>query len=271
MRIIKTILLVAIFLFSLAPCGALFAVEYNFMISPPPIPWFEFQEGQYDMRVGATYFNMSGDVEAEGDEQSLEINGGAGSMIGRYAFHERWAVDGGFSFLGGGGSAGPADIGLAGFSIPLDLEFQAVKTDKVSLLFFGGLNYSFVWTGIWYTTSGGTDYEIQAYAHQYGPQLGAQLSFKTETLAIAPFLIWQQLSGSASADVYQDGSLVSSGSASLPATTFVFYGLDIVFLPINLTLSTVMQQILASGDNKGIRTIIISLSYDFQWGIEEKK
>jgi len=51
----------------------------------------------------------------------------------------------------------------------------------------------------------------------------------------------------------------------------VFYGLDIVFVPVNLTLSTVLQQIMASGDNKGIRTIIISLSYDFQWGIEEKK
>jgi hypothetical protein len=271
MRILKAFTLVAVFLFSLVPCGALFAVEYNFMISPPPIPWFEFQEGQYDMRVGATYFNMSGDVEYDGEEQSLKINGGAGSMIARYAFHDQWAIDGGFSFIGGGGSAGPADIGLAGFSIPVDLEFQPVKTEKVCLLLFGGLTYSFVWTGIWYTDSGGTDYEIQAYANQFGPQLGAQLSFKAESIAVAPFFLWQRLSGSASADFYQDGSLVSSGSASLPATTMVFYGLDIVFVPVNLTLSTVLQQIMASGENKGIRTIIISLSYDFQWGIEEKK
>lgn len=270
MRIIKPFLLVAVFLFSLVPCGKLFAVEYNFMISPPPIPWFEFQEGQYDMRVGATYFNMSGDVEHEGGEQSLEINGGAGSMIARYAFHDQWAVDGGFSFIGGGGSAGPADIGLAGFSIPVDLEFQPVKTDKVCLLLFGGLNYSFVWTGIWFTTSGGTDYEIHAYANQFGPQLGAQLSFKTESIAVAPFILWQRLSGSASVDVTVDGTYAGGDSVSLPATTMVFYGLDIVFVPVNLTLSTVLQQIMASGDNKGIRTIIVSLSYNFQWGIEEK-
>ncbi len=270
MKIVKTLLFVAAFLFSLMPSARLYAVEYNFMISPPPIPWFEFQKEQFDMRVGGTYFNMSGDVEEQGDKQKLKINGGAGSFIGRYAFHDRWAIDGGMGVFGGGGSAGPADIGMAGLSVPLDLEFQAVKTDKISLILFGGLNYSFFWTGIWLTETSGDDIEIQAYANQFGPQLGAQLSFKSDKVTVAPFFLWQRLSGSASADVYVNDELQNSGSSDLPATSFVFYGLDIVFVPINLTLSTVMQQILASGDNKGIRTIIISLCYDFQWGIEEE-
>ena len=45
----------------------------------------------------------------------------------------------------------------------------------------------------------------------------------------------------------------------------------VAFISLPRPYSARMQQILASGDNKGIRTIIISLSYDFQWGIEEKK
>ncbi len=55
------------------------AQQSNFMISPPPIPWFEFKEGQKDLRVTATGLYLTGDSAAPltGD---IKIWGAGGGM-----------------------------------------------------------------------------------------------------------------------------------------------------------------------------------------------
>ncbi len=271
MKVLKKLTFVFVLLVSVLTVNALYAAQAqtNFMISPPPIPWFEFQQDQVDMRLGGTYFNLSGDyTTSSGTKEKIKINGGGGSFIGRYAFTDMFALDGGIGMFGGKGSVGDIDIGMAAFSIPVDLEFQPVRTDNFSLILFGGLNYSFAWIGIWLNDTNDTN--LQIYANQWGPQFGAQASLKAADFAFSPFILWQYLSGSATVDYYSAAG-DSSSSADIPGTSSIYYGLDIAYLPFNITLSTILQQVMAQGDNNGFKTIIITLSYDFRFGGPEEK
>lgn len=232
------------------------ATQSNFQVSPPPLPWFEFVKGQWDLRVGGNYSSLSGKDAASNTEVS--IKGGGANIVARYAFMDRLAFDMGYYYVYlGGGVPNVFDMSIFMNSWNPNLEIQLARNEYVSwILFFGGmLSYTPV-TLTDRTTSKATSYGAQIFLA--GPQFGTQLSLKAGSFAFSPFVLLQSLSGTFSIST-------PSYSASVPAYTMVSFGIDATFVPWNITLSSVFNQAQAAAQNNGFNTFYLALSYDFRW------
>lgn len=45
------------------------------------------------------------------------------------------------------------------------------------------------------------------------------------------------------------------------------FGIDVTYMPWNITLSSVINQASAAAQNSGYDTLYLALSYDFRWGV----
>jgi len=239
-----------------------FAQQSNFMISPPPIPWFEFKEGQKDLRVTATGMYMTGDVNDESGAITgdVEVWGGGAGGIYRYAFKDIFAFDVGLTLIGAAGDIGnEVDMSMWLASLPVDLEILLVNNDQISAIFFIGFGFSYNYIGIESQVPG---YEgtVDMTTTLKGPQGGIQVSFKLQDFAISPFIMLTRQAGKADID-YDIGSDSGSTSLSVQTTTIRYIGFDIIYVPLGLSLSSLMQQASQSGDNEGYKTYVINIGY----------
>jgi len=252
--------------------AALLAQQTNFQFTPPPIPWYEFSEGDKDLKLGGTFMYLSGDIKSPEAEMngSVDVYGGGANAFWRYAFRKHVAIDlGGSAFYSAGNIGKSADMTLKMVSVPVDLEFQPIKDDKVSLIIFGGFVFSKIWLGIDVKTSS-IDQTADITSTMKGPQGGIQLAIKQSDFVFTPFFMFASLAG--------DTKLKTSGtegsaslSMSVVAATAYYYGIDIVYVPWDITLSSLIQQVSSSGDNKGFKTYVVSLTYHFSTPAGEKK
>jgi hypothetical protein len=221
-------------------CGLQLSAEQDsFVITSPPIPWFEYAEGQKDLKLGGSYVSVSGD--------DISFEGLGVGLFGRYAFNDVVALDAGFNYIYIGGEVGTTNIDLWMWSIPVDVELQLFRTDSFALILFAGVNKT------WMTL----DVEgVTVDADLFGPQFGAQLAIMFTDFVFTPFFMVQNLSGTAT---------VNGKSYDVPSTTAKVYGFDIVYKPWNLTLSSVIQQATTTDSDRDYNTMIISASYDFRW------
>lgn len=243
-----------------------FAIQTSYQISPPPIPWYEFQKGQKDLKISATGMNITGSIDrpAEAPEAGGDIDvwGGSGGGFYRYAFLDKFAIDAGGTFLYAGGDVGDATtMDMWMIYIPFGLEFMAMRTDKVSIIIFGGMNFSWMNIGMDIDTSA-VEGSLDLFTSTRGPQVGIQAALKFTDFVFTPFLMATRLSGSADVD-YKGGGESGSISSGIPASTSVLYGIDIIYVPFDLSLSFIVQQGLSNGDNNGLKTHIFTLSYHF--------
>jgi len=247
----------------------LFAQQTNFPCSPPPIPWFEFEEGQKDLKISGTLLHLAGEVEDNDPNPpdmggDVSVYGGGVSAFFRYAFRPHFAIDIGGTVIGAGGDVGSAATMRMGMiTIPVDLEFQPIRTDNIALILFGGFNLSWLFLGIDIDT-GGYSAEVDLSTAMRGPQGGAQIAFKFPEWVISPFIMFSKLSGDVDFDIKDNTGTDISGSWSVTAATAMFYGIDIVYIPLDLTLSSIIQQVSSSGNNQGYRTYVLTVSYRFQ-------
>ena len=239
------------------------AAQSSYQFSPPPIPWFEFKEGQKDTRAGGTFLYLTGKVDEDEYSGNVKVYGLGGSLFYRNAFRHNLAFHTGASAAGAAGDIGPyADMNLGIFTVPLGLEFQPVKTPEYVFIIFGGFN--FTWTHINIQVDDGEDEaELTMKSRIQGPQFGAQISIKQSDFVFSPFFMITSLSGRANVKLEYNDSTIFSGSTSVPSTTARFYGLDITYVPMSITLSSLIQQLSSSGNNKGFRTYVVSLTYNF--------
>lgn len=248
--------LVAALILSLLPGQVSAATQSNFQVSPPPLPWFEFVKGQWDLRIGGNYSSVTGKDDSSGKD--VGIKGGGPNFVARYAFTDHLAFDFGYYFIYlGGGVPGVFDLSVYMNSWNPNLEVQLVRGEHVSwILFFGGmLSYTPV-SLTDRTTARPTTYGAEIFLA--GPQFGTQLSLKAASFAFSPFILLQSLSGtfSVTSPVY---------SAGVPSFTMVSFGIDATYVPWNITLSSVFNQAQAATQNNGFNTFYIALSYDFRW------
>jgi len=246
------------------PIAKLTAAQSNFQLSPPPVPWFEFDRGDKDLKVGATAIYLKGENQ-EGISGDIDVYGVGVNGFYRYAFRDIFAIDFGGSMVTAYGDVGnDANITLWLLSIPVDLEFQAIRNDMFVLLLFGGFNFTWNYIGIDYD-DGTTTAELDIRTNMRGPQGGAQLSFKLNDFVLTPFIMFMKLSGTASID-YSDNTPTSySDDVTTTSPTATLYGIEIIYQPWNITLSSLVQQVSSSGDNEGFTTYIFSLNYCFHW------
>jgi hypothetical protein len=138
----------------------LFAQQTNFQFSPPPIPWFEFEEGQKDLKISGTLLHLAGEVEDT--IPILPIMGGDVSVYGWRGervlpvrvIRPHFAIDIGGTVIGAGGDV-EAPLPCAwDDNHSVDLEFQPIRTDNIALILFGGFNLSWLFLGIDIDTGG---------------------------------------------------------------------------------------------------------------------
>lgn len=241
---------------------SVFAQQSNFMISPPPIPWFEFKEGQKDLRVTATGLYMTGDVDDPNGNITGDVKvwGGGASGIYRYAFKDIFAFDVGFALVGATGDIGnEVDMSMWLASVPLDIEILLVNNDQISAIFFIGFGFSRNHVGI-DSNIPGYEGTVDITTTLKGPQGGLQVSFKLQDFAISPFIMLTRQAGNANID-YDIGTDSGSVSISVPTTTVRYIGFDIVYVPLGLSLSSLMQQASQSGNNQEYKTYVINIGY----------
>jgi hypothetical protein len=263
----------AVFVLSVLLPVSLNAQQTNFQFTPPPIPWYEFNEGDKDLKVGGTFIYLKGDVKNPDMPEmngSVDVYGGGGNAFWRYAFRKHVAIDlGGSAFYSAGNVGSSADMTLKMVSVPVDLEFQPIKNDKFALILFGGFVYSKIWLGIDVKTST-IDQTADITSTMKGPQGGIQLAIKQSEFVFTPFFMFASLAGNTT--IKSNGTEGPfSFSMSVVAATAYYYGIDIVYVPWDITLSSLIQQVSTSGDNKGFKTYVVSVTYHFSTPAGEKK
>ncbi len=239
---------------------SVFAQQSNFMISPPPIPWFEFKEGQKDLRVNATGLYMTGDSTAPltGD---IKVWGGGASGIYRYAFKDIFAFDVGLALVGATGDIGnKVDMSMWLASVPLDLEILLVNNDQIALIGFIGFVFSYTSISI-DSNIPGDEGTIDLTTFLKGPQGGLQVSFKLQDFTISPFIMFTKQSGDADLDYDLESTGSGSYSLSVSSSTIRYIGFDIVYVPLGFSLSSLLQQASESGKNQGYKTYVINIGY----------
>jgi hypothetical protein len=226
----------------------------NFSISPPPIPWFEFQSNQQDLRVGATGFYIQGK-----DNSDLKIYGGGGNFIWRGGLSDYFALDvGGAIMYARGDVAADTPVTMYMFNPTANMEIQLFNTQWVCMILFGGGNFS--WMRMSMDTPMGSMSVVNGII---GPQAGLQISLKLGPFSLSPFFMYQGFVGSAS---YSMGDYY--GNSHIDYYSTYSYGFDIVYVPWNITLSSLLQMKPNSSDDMNM--YIFTISYDVRWGIDEK-
>lgn len=260
----KKISIIACTLLVLFNINPLYAQQSNFQVTSPPIPWYEFTSGQKDLKAGITGLYMTGTIDDPDYGGDVAVYGGGASMFYRYAFRDEFAIDAGGTVIGAAGEIGrTTNMKMAMVSIPVDLEFQPVRSSRYSVILFGGFN--FTWMNLWIDYSSGTDSAtINIATTIRGPQGGIQAAIKFEDFVLTPFFMIASFSGKASIDYSDNSGSEFSVTSGVPATKSYFYGADLIYRPLDMTLSSVIQQVMASGDNSGYRTYVLMLSFHFE-------
>lgn len=239
------------------------AEQSNFQISPPPIATPEFNAGQVDKKVSATYVGITG--------TGLDLNGAGGNFVVRQANSDATALDfsAGAFLMSGTMESGTSKGDLFFMSIPLGVNFelQPVKNENVALILFAGPMMSLGFSSFDFK-SGSVSVTTTTTTLLYGVQGGAQFGIKAGDFTISPFGMVQSQQGTASSSSSSSGGGGSSStSVDIPAFTSTSYGLDILYRPWNMTLSSMLQEAAKSGSgsnsSEGFKTTVISLNWNF--------
>lgn len=206
-----------------------------------------------------TYATIKGDAF---DFKGYGING-----VSRQAMSNEFAMDvsvGMFILDGSIDLAGLGSMDMTMMSIPFSVngEYQAIKTPAASLIFFAGPTMSISTGSIdsSYTILGTTYSDtITTTTTLFGVQGGGQVSGRLGDFKVSPFAMIQSQSGSSTSE----SSYGSSTTTDIPSYTTTSFGVDVLYVPWNMTLSSVLQQAAKSGDNEEVKTNIFQMSFNF--------
>ena len=222
----------------------------DILVTPPPIPWFEFNEKQFDLRVSASYATIKGD--------DLDARGGSIGFLGRYGVSNTIGWDFGFSYIGGGGSGGTdTNIEIHNWTLSTNIEIQPIVGRKsVNLILFLGLSVPLTLNTIWVGST-----TVEAFSVMYGPQFGMQLSLGLGPIEFNPFVKIQVITGSYSSTTWTSSD-TRYRDGDIETFTIPVVGFDLIFKSINLTLSSLLQ--FSQSEDKH-ETVLFSASYTFHW------
>lgn len=249
------------------------ASQSSFHISPQPVAAPEFSSGKIDKKIAATYISITAN--------GLHLDGLGGSYIVRQANSDITApsLSASIFLLGGTMDTGTSnDRGeLYAVNVPLSmtLEYQPVQNELASMILFAGptlnpgissFKYSYkntvVTSYVPLTTSTAEDtMSTSTTSLLYGVQGGLQAAIHTRNFIFAPFTMLQTQRGAASAS-FSSSRNSGTNAIDIPAFTSISYGLDILYRPWNMTLSSMHQEAEKSGSsNDGFKSIVISLNW----------
>lgn len=230
-----------------------YAGQSNFSVAPPPIASPDFEAGKKEGKLTAIYIGMKG--------TGFEMTGGGVNYISRTAITDSIAFDGSAGVMLMMGtmdfSGSQSDLSVMVLPLSFNMEYQPVK----GLILYGGVPLTFMSSYLEYSysyTISGKTYTYNDSSSTstmlYGLQGGAQYGINAGDFKISPFIMLQSLSGSSDTDGI---------TTSIPSYTQTSYGLDMLYVPWNITLSSLLQEAAKSGENEAIKTTIIQLSWNF--------
>ncbi|MFC1522891.1 hypothetical protein ACFL6Y_10830 [Elusimicrobiota bacterium] len=268
--------------------SAALAQQVNLQVSPPPIAYPYFEPGRKDFKFTGTYFSLSAN--------NFNAKGGGLNGIVRGAFNETLALDGQMGLMGMSGEMpgfalpfwysntlwtpiidGKGDLSGIMFPMSANLEVQVANSPKGSFLMFGGPSMSFSKLSLstpYHARAGATNASKTRFIMDYtmflfGVQFGAQGSIPAgDKVKFAPFLMMTTQGGSSSF-TFKHGysgvrSLITGGVSDIEPFTTSSIGMDIIIVPWNLSLGTLIQQAAANKDQEGFKTTLIQLSWHFR-------
>jgi len=231
----------------------------NFSISPPPIPWFEYEKGQNDIRISTAMFSIDSD-----ENPYLEMTGIVGGLMYREAFSDIFALTIGASFfISGGDIAENSSVEMYGGAYQFGPELQIINTENLGLILFGSLyGNGLKMSGT--TPTASIDVSIKSGICF---QAGMQFSIKLGDFALSPFYLYQKTgSGEGSGQIKMKVGGTNTTSR-IPSYVIKTYGFDIVYVPGNITLSSMLQ--LNPDSENTTNMYLLSISYDVRWGVDK--
>lgn len=223
--------------------GVSTAQQSNFSITPPPIASPTFIEGDSEMKFRGTIVSISG--------PDISLSGAGADMVLRKAFSNEFAGDLQFGVFGIGGDIGSGiyqeSVTMSMFQMAANLELQPFKTDTLNMIIFTGLTLSA-------SLMSGDSFD--ATTSLAGIQVGMQLGLKAGDFHIDPFFMTTSQSGSATTS-----TSMGDYTADIPAFTTTSVGLDIVYIPANLTLSSIIQQAAEQDTNSDYDVTIFQVAW----------
>ena len=249
----RTKIVAAVLVFMLAAANSVFAANSNFQISPPPIAAPEFEAGKLDRKIGLTYMSLSGG--------GVSLSGYGVNYIRRRALSDALAWDYQVGLFSLNGTSSGLDMSFFTLPMSLNLEYQPIKTPDSSLILFAGPNYSYgnvtIKDAVLYI--GGTYWDLNLSLTMYGVHAGGQYSAKLGDFTVSPFIMIQNQQGTADISY---GAL-QQGSTTISAFTTTSFGLDLLYRPWNMTLSSVLQEAAKTVSNSAIKTTIFTLNFAY--------
>lgn len=268
----------------------LHASQTNFQIEPAPIAYPFFEPGRLDISITGAGF----DITAPG----ITLGGGGAYGIFRYAFNEYLAGDAAIGLFGVGGTmpgialpfysytyhsyyypVSMSNANLTGVMFPMsfNIEVQALHAPAGSLIFFAGPSFAIsaldaktAYDACGYGCYDGADSSFDVTTVLGGVQFGAQAGINLgDIVRLAPFFMVASLGGSAT-ETYSTGIYnttpygFSGASENIPSFTTTSFGMDIIFVPINLSIGSLFQEAAANSSNGAVHTTLFYLTYHFR-------
>lgn len=221
--------------------------ESSFSIAPPPIADAVFDAKEWNMKVRGTYLTMKGTDPAF----DFKLNGYGVDVVARKAVDDGLAINGGIGVIHLDGKMGGGTLTGVTTPITVNVELQPFKNDVANLIVFLGPQLSI--SSMELDTAGYWAY-IDSYI--YGYQVGMQMGFNIkDTVGIDVFLM--TLTQSGSQDTY---SSYGSFSSDIPSFFTTSFGIDFVYLPWGVALSSILQEA-GDSDSAGMKTQMYQISW----------
>lgn len=256
---------VAAFLVLALGSGFARAQQSNFQISPPPVPYPYFEPGRMDLKLTGTALVMTA--------PGVDFHGGGLNGAFRKALGGPFALDAkaDLAVLGGtfdlGGTMGTVKPVLLASSFGAGMELQLVKGPGFSLLAYGGLELplSVMTFDKYFTVSGKSVTPTSIMTVMFGVPVGVQAGVDLGPVKLAPFAAVTAYGGGTSVYSYSGTqSAFAPSSADISGFTCLSYGMDVIIVPWNLSIGTLLQTAASSGSNGEVETKMIQLSYHFR-------
>lgn len=236
----------------------------NFSISPPPIADTSFEDGKGNLRLSIPFMSLHMD-------NGFNMAGAGFNLVGRKAFSDMFALNFAIGAMAIGGSqevtwySGSTKLytdktEMTSVMVPMsaNIELQIYKGDVFNTILFGGPLLNMGSTSVTvtrtayaapYTNSSTTSSSSMSLG---GYQAGFQLGWKLGDFDVSGFGMQTSQSGTVTTDV---------GSFDIPRFTSTSYGADIKYVPLDMALSSMIQNSGGSAPGQGYQMVYVVLSW----------
>jgi hypothetical protein len=244
------------------------AVQVDYSVLPPPIAWPTYPQGVTYFKARGTAFHI--------DDAGLSFAGGGFDGVVRTAFTDVLAssVQMGLAgmngdtdqilFLPEGATFVHSDISLGEVLLGVNAEAQVYRGERANLILTAGPMITVLAGSVDSTFFPGLSPGIlsdsgSTYTYLYGVQGGVVAGAALGKFHIDGFAMLHHQQGKSRIS----WSLAGDASFHVLSSTTTSYGIELVYLPWDLTLSVVVQERAEAGASRGFKATLYQVAWTF--------